>query len=778
MNNIVRKPNVWDLHIHTPLGTPQKQNYGGISNAEFVEKLISIYNNSSFEIGMISFTDHNKINSEAYKIFQDKSEIAIIPGIEMDIWLSSDSKDSKHIIFYFPEKWLIEIDTLKFVIEDFISKKSKVVFEEFVLYLASKKINFAISPHAFKQRKRGINYEWGDEQSAMIGTNKFCGLFFPFWEAGGETDIAKAIEFLKDQEEYNREIEQAVIAFSDSADFEKIKSFIDHPHQFFLCLNSFKGLLLAGTDLSRIIYEWEERPINPSEKIKQIEISTDLKKKTNENKEVIEFSDRLNVIIGGRGKGKSSLLDALVYGLSPMRIEQSKRRSFVQKFCPTILNYNDYAISSNLNFVYYSQANITKIFDGDRNEELTNFFDSEFSKNISLLLNLDEIKTSLNNLIIPLSIDRDNIDDDFRKLLVIKDEKVQLAIRKREFDSVPLNIDGMGFDTAIKQYLDFDDDFWDDKTNKALLEFTKSLLHRAVEINKEDFFNKQFSNMLLKKINEEKSKLSKQNRDKVAAQKKIKKKLKAIYQKELSRVYHINNLYSIECAMTRLKIKYVYSQGEENNKFYFVTIVNEEHPIEYAKRILIESIDKRSVPNISSMRAEELFKLYAFTTTIDEKLKDSISVDRINTKFKNLDGIKAEKINKVIYYQGEEFVDLHLASPGTQTNAVMEYIFHSDATSPIIIDQPEDNIDNEARYSKLTKWIKKQKYKRQIILVTHDANIVINGDAECVIVANYDGNTFTYKYGALESENVLDDAARILDGGKRAIKRRMDKYGE
>ena len=74
--------------------------------------------------------------------------------------------------------------------------------------------------------------------------------------------------------------------------------------------------------------------------------------------------------------------------------------------------------------------------------------------------------------------------------------------------------------------------------------------------------------------------------------------------------------------------------------------------------------------------------------------------------------------------------------------------------------------------------IRKQKYNRQIILVTHDANIVINGDAENVIIANHDEKNFRYEYGALEYGKILDNAARILDGGKTAIHRRIEKYGE
>lgn len=73
----------------------------------------------------------------------------------------------------------------------------------------------------------------------------------------------------------------------------------------------------------------------------------------------------------------------------------------------------------------------------------------------------------------------------------------------------------------------------------------------------------------------------------------------------------------------------------------------------------------------------------------------------------------------------------------------------------------------------------KMKHMRQVIVVTHDANIVINADADNVIIASQDRNgSFTYKYGALEYDDTLEDASLILDGGKEAVKRRLLKYGE
>ena len=121
---------------------------------------------------------------------------------------------------------------------------------------------------------------------------------------------------------------------------------------------------------------------------------------------------------------------------------------------------------------------------------------------------------------------------------------------------------------------------------------------------------------------------------------------------------------------------------------------------------------------------------------------------------------------------------LDISSPGMQTNSIMEYILNQDTNIPLLIDQPEDNVDNESRYKMLTRWIKSIKNRRQIILVSHDANIVINGDTENLIVADCIKSKSSYSYGALEYENNIEKAATILDGGRNAIKRRMQKYGE
>ena len=97
---------------------------------------------------------------------------------------------------------------------------------------------------------------------------------------------------------------------------------------------------------------------------------------------------------------------------------------------------------------------------------------------------------------------------------------------------------------------------------------------------------------------------------------------------------------------------------------------------------------------------------------------------------------------------------------------------HKKTKIPLLIDQPEDNVDNQTIYTKIRSWFMGLKRSRQVIVVTHDANIVINADAENVIIIAeqpHQGGCLSIRrswYG-----DIIDQASLILDGGKDAVKK-------
>lgn len=94
----------------------------------------------------------------------------------------------------------------------------------------------------------------------------------------------------------------------------------------------------------------------------------------------------------------------------------------------------------------------------------------------------------------------------------------------------------------------------------------------------------------------------------------------------------------------------------------------------------------------------------------------------------------------------------------------------------IMIDQPEDNLDNSYMSKSLIPLIRKLKKRIQIVFVTHNPSIAVYGDAENVIIADNNNGIITYKQGGLENIEIRKEACLILDGGEEAFKNRMDKY--
>jgi energy-coupling factor transporter ATP-binding protein EcfA2 len=95
---------------------------------------------------------------------------------------------------------------------------------------------------------------------------------------------------------------------------------------------------------------------------------------------------------------------------------------------------------------------------------------------------------------------------------------------------------------------------------------------------------------------------------------------------------------------------------------------------------------------------------------------------------------------------------------------------------PLILDQPEQGLDNSYVFGKLVPAIREAKRRRQIIIATHNANLVVNTDAEQVIMARCDGETISYSTGSLEDPGTRQQVATLLEGGMEAFRKREQRY--
>ncbi|GAA7859086.1 PHP-associated domain-containing protein [Helicobacter pylori] len=138
---------------------------------------------------------------------------------------------------------------------------------------------------------------------------------------------------------------------------------------------------------------------------------------------------------------------------------------------------------------------------------------------------------------------------------------------------------------------------------------------------------------------------------------------------------------------------------------------------------------------------------------------------------KHLRNVEKYKIFEVRYDKRV----LNKTSFGQKCTAVLVVLL-SLGNNPIIIDEPEAHLDSTLIANYLVTLIKKQKQKRQIIFATHNANFVLNADAELIIQLKNENNKIVAQSFMIESDAYKEDLLK-LEGGEEAFKNRERKYG-
>lgn len=147
--------------------------------------------------------------------------------------------------------------------------------------------------------------------------------------------------------------------------------------------------------------------------------------------------------------------------------------------------------------------------------------------------------------------------------------------------------------------------------------------------------------------------------------------------------------------------------------------------------------------------------------------------DRLDLWFPE-DSLQVEYSTKA---DGSGFRSIQEGSPGQKTAALLAFLF-SYGEEPIILDQPEDDLDNHLIYDLIVGQLRRIKHKRQLIVVTHNANIVVNGDAELVVsLVARGGETHAECTGCLQEKLVRETICLVMEGGREAFARRWKRLG-
>jgi len=600
----------------------------------------------------------------------------------------------------------------------------------------------------------------------------------------------------------------------------------------------------------------------------------------------LDLSEHLNTFIGGRGTGKSTLLEIIRYSMDiEPKSDQSKKsfnkviydnfgkekgrieiilsshKQFGKKY-KVIKRYGEPVVIENYESGAISQLKLNDIISNievyGQNEIMEIASDEKAKLKIldRFLLNpeiniqkLIKLKQELYNNKISLNIkleEKDSLDSEFLKLpglyekrdfftqLGIQDKLINLEKIKKEEGKIKSVTSEFEKQTIEFQLVDIplDEKFINEILNKEIFKTIKEKVEQyngsLLKMKKE--YNDNYTNAK----NEVDIIITNWNKVKEEIDTEIEKSVKLIpdmngkkgaeiateYYNTISAISIIEALISQKNKIDKetVKLETERSQLLENRQ-------KEKDIIIDNLRTTIKNINKKQLKGKvrielqSNKNRTELIEFLSKIEGIGEKSLNGINSmegltipsfienikqgkDNIFDKYKEygLTQLKAEIISKLsrdtlmdlevidlldvidiqlnVLKKGEKYKSLSDLSKGQQCTAIL-YILLLDNKDPLIIDQPEDNLDNSFIANNLVDVLRENKLKRQFLFSTHNANIPVFGDAECICtLEEIDGQGVVNSdnVGSIDDNNVANSVINTLEGGSIAFNMRKEKY--
>lgn len=192
--------------------------------------------------------------------------------------------------------------------------------------------------------------------------------------------------------------------------------------------------------------------------------------------------------------------------------------------------------------------------------------------------------------------------------------------------------------------------------------------------------------------------------------------------------------------------------------------------------------------NSSKTMEEKIAALKSSLLAIYENDTMAVAAAKDRRFVSHIQGLTPEQIDRVwcwfpddsldVRYSlkdGESFKPVEQGSPGQKTAALLAFIL-SYGDEPLVLDQPEDDLDNHLISDLIVTQLREIKQRRQVLVVTHNANIVVNGDAENVIALDVrSGQTRIVTQGGLQEPSIRNEICRVMEGGKEAFDQRYKR---
>lgn len=880
----------WDLHIHTPKSIYNK--YGG-DNEQVWEKFIEALERLPHDVKVIGINDYYFIDGyEKVMTYKAQGRLnnidKIFPILEFRIDTFGSGSENKlqkinlHILFDIDEQ---DIDNeIKKIREEFINlipitslekhQTKKLSIDNFIAEGGTLQAGFSsLIPPTKKVFELASSSTWKDRVFIFLGYKEWSNLdknqqLKPFKEdlysKAGAFFSSNYDTIERSQEWLNEYGSRRLLHSLDIHDFNTLDTANKDENGEFLERKNYICNTWIKADptfegLKQILYEPSERvkiqndnPGLEREKSPFTLITIPQKTKVFKDEDDV-FFDANNIplnnglvsIIGGRGTGKSQLINylAAIFGKIKQAnnynldsdIEISRQVSLTEEakvFCP-----ND---SPNASFMFIEQSQIKNLV-ADRDKFSKNILETigvtdtyeiskEYSEEADLLVNeyhriikvlFPEGKTiEERKSIIQKEIKR---YEDFIQNITSEQNKKKLEDYKGRVELLHRN---KNWQQQVTQQLDKQKRFVTE-SNAILQSWNEQLNSRGIQIPLIDISETQnyLEQTLLPNILESEKAIN----ERINLTKNEFKDYKGDLSTLLSRVSSfqekLNSLKTEKTSIEKEEQNYIRLSSESFKNIgakirdsiqEYTSLIGEKWK-EFKGENLEDNSDKKRLLNLILQNGLEVEAAISFDVNkmyellLDKLDKRKYSIDKLQDilKIKNLgdffsfvnldsdvnvflsDEIKEDLRNEVLYHCYKRYTDfisigvnvtldkksITKLSYGQQGTIYLRLQIAANMFSDTIIyDQPEDDLDNDFITKELVTIFKTIKLYRQVIIVSHNANLVVNADSEQIIVAENKDGVLSYMSGSLENPQINAKVCQILEGGKEAFDRRKRKY--
>jgi len=255
----------------------------------------------------------------------------------------------------------------------------------------------------------------------------------------------------------------------------------------------------------------------------------------------------------------------------------------------------------------------------------------------------------------------------------------------------------------------------------------------------------------------------------------LKDRMPAEYHAALCKLFEASNTQSVEEGC-REWIKSILAADEENGW----AALRKQFLDLYEAKIMAGSPPEASDGLLESLKAA----LFNGTKVLTERQRKRIYQNLTDPVVAGIVAAVPKDTINMSYLDEGRAIDFRMASPGQQASALLELLLKQSAGT-LIIDQPEDDLDNRV-IMRIVELLRTSKSTRQLIFTTHNANIVVNGDADKIVAlkspepsSNPNNNAPRVQLdcdGAIETPTVSTTITAIMEGGRDAFDLRSRKY--